>query len=70
MGIQHWVKGRSDWEKGQKASSSSKGQKKTRGKNREIYKGGKAASWQSLGEPWRGLRQKLMWRGGRKGLVQ
>lgn len=28
---------RTDWEKGQKAFSSSKGQKKTTGKNRGIY---------------------------------
>lgn len=44
MGILHWMKGKTDWEKGQKSFSSGKGQKKTTGKNRGIYEGGKAAS--------------------------
>lgn len=60
---------RTDWEKGQKAFSSSKGQKKTTGKNRGIYEWVKAASWQSLGEPGRGLRENLMWWEGGRGWV-
>lgn len=59
IGILHWMRWKTNWENGQKAFSSGKGRKKTKGKNRGIYEGRKVASWQSLGELQRELRQKL-----------